>query len=199
MVRQLVERYDFHRDIVDNYDIYVLPVVNPDGYEYTFTNNRMWRKTRSNPLGFASNSLCVGVDPNRNWSHQWGGKGASKNPCSETYRGTRPFSESETDAVQKFIMPRARQFKLFMTFHSYGQFLLFPWGYERHQPDNYQDLEALAEIGAQAMYQTGGHSYTIELPDSGIYGFLLPASRIVATARETHAGITAMIRALQAF
>jgi murein tripeptide amidase MpaA len=66
-LHQLVENYDENRDIVDNFDIYIMPVMNPDGYEYTFTHDRMWRKTRSNPSGYAANSRCVGADPNRNF------------------------------------------------------------------------------------------------------------------------------------
>ena len=77
----------------------------------------MWRKTRSNPRGYHVNNQCVGVDPNRNWSFNWGGKGASKNPCDETYRGERAFSESETKAVRNFILPRARSIKV-MKFRS---------------------------------------------------------------------------------
>ncbi len=74
-------------------------------YEYTFTRDRMWRKTRSLNKG----SNCVGVDPNRNWGYRWGGEGASPRPCTEIYMGTTPFSESETRAVKDFIMKRMSQ------------------------------------------------------------------------------------------
>ncbi len=62
----------------------------------------MWRKTRSNPHGH-SGGRCVGADPNRNWEYRWGGPGASKNPCTETYMGTGPFSEAETRAASQFV------------------------------------------------------------------------------------------------
>ena len=80
IIRELVEDYDNNRDIVDNLDVYIMPVANPDGYEYSRTTDRMWRKTRS------GSGSCIGVDPNRNWGYKWGGQGASRDPCRETYR-----------------------------------------------------------------------------------------------------------------
>ena len=63
----------------------------------------MWRKTRSNPSGYNLYSSCIGADPNRNFGYKWGGQGASKNPCSETYRGPYAFSERETAAIRNFL------------------------------------------------------------------------------------------------
>ena len=68
----------------------------------------MWRKTRSSNPG----SRCVGTDPNRNWGYRWGGEGASASPCSETYRGSRAFSEPETESVKNFILKRAAQLEV---------------------------------------------------------------------------------------
>ncbi|KAK3536110.1 hypothetical protein QTP70_029266, partial [Hemibagrus guttatus] len=87
---------DYGRDpaltaILEKFDIFLELVTNPDGYEYTHTSNRMWRKTRR----INSGSSCVGVDPNRNWGTGFGGAGSSSNPCSETYRGMSAYSESE--------------------------------------------------------------------------------------------------------
>ena len=69
IVRELVEDYDEHPEYLDNFNWYLLPVANPDGYAYTFSKNRMWRKNRS-PQG----KNCTGVDLNRNWDFHWGGK-----------------------------------------------------------------------------------------------------------------------------
>ncbi len=103
-----VEDYDSHRDILDNYDVYIMPVMNPDGYEYTWSKDRMWRKTRSKN----SNSRCAGADPNRNWSYRWGGEGASDRACTEIYMGSRPFSERETRAVADFIMKNRKSIRV---------------------------------------------------------------------------------------
>jgi len=95
MTYMLLESY--HTDpevkqILDNLEVYILPVFNVDGYVYTHNTDRLWRKTRKPNPG----STCVGTDPNRNWGYQWGGEGASTNPCSETFRGATAFSEVET-------------------------------------------------------------------------------------------------------
>ena len=58
---------------------------------------------------YLSVNQLSGTDPNRNWGHQWGGHGASKNPCEETYRGSKEFSEVETTAVRNYITAEARK------------------------------------------------------------------------------------------
>jgi murein tripeptide amidase MpaA len=67
--------------LLSYYEIHVMPVVNPDGYEYTHSVDRMWRKNR-NPSAFSG---CVGVDLNRNYDHAWMTAGSSRSPCSEIY------------------------------------------------------------------------------------------------------------------
>src|SRR5690606_14934327 len=99
---QLLTRYDTDpeiRALVDSVEFIFVPTMNPDGYEYTWTNNRLWRKNRRDH----PNSSCFGVDLNRNWGFQWGGAGASTNRCNDTYRGTAPFSEPETQVMRDFI------------------------------------------------------------------------------------------------
>nr|USU81839.1 M14 metal carboxypeptidase 8 [Antheraea pernyi] len=95
-IYQIVENYDVESDDIKNIDWYFLPVVNPDGYEYTHTVDRLWRKNRK--PGY-SNKSCTGTDLNRNFGYRWGGKGASNSPCSEIYRGSKAFSEPETEAL----------------------------------------------------------------------------------------------------
>merc|ERR1719376_2034681 len=80
LVRQLVEEYDSHPDYLDKINWYFIPSANPDGYEYTFTDDRLWRKTRSDQ---GSSSGCKGVDPNRNWGYHWAEAGVSFDKCSE--------------------------------------------------------------------------------------------------------------------
>ncbi|XP_048013735.1 carboxypeptidase A1-like isoform X2 [Megalobrama amblycephala] len=111
-------------DILNNYDIFLEIVTNPDGYAYTHSNNRMWRKTRKPNTG----SLCVGVDPNRNWDAGFGGGGSSNDPCSQTYRGPSAHSESEVKAIVDFVKSHGN-FKAFVSIHSYSQMLLYPYGY----------------------------------------------------------------------
>jgi carboxypeptidase T len=106
-------------------EIWVAPMVNPDGHEFTRTGDRLWRKNRRrNPDG------SIGVDPNRNYGYMWGTldvNTSSHVPADETYVGPRAFSEPETRAVRDLV---ARQlFGGVVTYHSYSQLILHPWGY----------------------------------------------------------------------
>jgi hypothetical protein len=106
-----------------NRDIWVIPVANPDGYQMTFSGDRLWRKNR-HPVGSS-----IGVDLNRNHSERWGldNVGSSPDPASEVYRGPAPASELETQAVERF---HARFPPVVsVSYHTYSALLLFPPGY----------------------------------------------------------------------
>ncbi|KAF7649955.1 hypothetical protein LDENG_00133280 [Lucifuga dentata] len=196
-------------DILDNMDVYVLPVLNPDGYKYTWTTNRMWRKNRS----FSRESSCVGVDLNRNFDANWGTEGASANPCSEIYCGAFPESEPESQAVADFLRSHKDSVQLYFSIHSYSQMLLFPFSCRLEEAENHNDLlemagEAAQKIrryyrstyrygaGAKTIYLAPGgsddwaynlgikYSFTFELQDRGRYGFLLPPSHISKACNE---------------
>ncbi|XP_023248305.1 carboxypeptidase B-like [Copidosoma floridanum] len=207
-------------------DYYILPVVNPDGYEYTFRGDRLWRKNRART---EKGSSCIGVDLNRNFGYRWGGLGTSKQPCRETYAGTGPFSEPETNAIRNFFDISAANFKAYLSFHSYGQFILYCWGYDRVVPPDYKDLDnvgrsmaaAMRAAGSNTEYTVGNsattlypaaggsddwakglanikYAYTIELRDKGKYGFILPAMYIKPTALEALAAVQVVSRAVLA-
>ncbi|XP_033882891.2 carboxypeptidase A1-like isoform X2 [Acipenser ruthenus] len=205
---------DYGRDpsltaILNTMDIFFEIVTNPDGYYFTHTSNRMWRKTRSINPG----SSCVGVDPNRNWGAGFGGPGTSTNPCSETYLGSFEHSESEVKSIVDFILGHGN-FKAMITIHSYSQMLMYPYGYTSTETPNQQELHTLAKSAVDALaalhgtkytygsmittiYPASGttadwgylngikYSFTFELRDTGRYGFLLPAEQIIPTAQET--------------
>ncbi|KAI8424919.1 hypothetical protein MSG28_006834 [Choristoneura fumiferana] len=80
--------------LTDSLDWVIIPVANPDGYEYSFDEDRLWRKTRSKSHEGADE--CPGVDGNRNFDHYWGTVANSANPCTIVYEGPTPFSEPET-------------------------------------------------------------------------------------------------------
>ncbi|NWU93763.1 CBPA2 Carboxypeptidase, partial [Upupa epops] len=199
--------------LLNNMDLFLLTVSNPDGYVFTHTTNRMWRKTRSKNPG----SLCVGVDPNRNWDAGFGGPGASNKPCSDSYHGPSANSEVEVRSVVNFIKNHGN-FKAFLTLHSYSQLLMYPYGYKCTAPADYAELDALGKAAASSIqslygttfrvgsicktiYQASGgsidwsydngikYSFAFELRDRGRYGFLLPANQIIPTAQETWLGL----------
>ncbi|XP_060102013.1 carboxypeptidase A1-like [Heteronotia binoei] len=199
--------------ILNKFDIFLEIVTNPDGFAFTHSKNRMWRKTRS----INSGSSCVGVDPNRNWDAGFGVAGSSGNPCSETYRGPYANSEPEVKAIVDFVKSHGN-IKTFISIHSYSQLLLYPFGYTTKKAADAPELDALAKKAVDALsslhgtkykygsiittiYQASGgtidwtyeqgikYSYTFELRDTGRYGFMLPASQIIPTAEETWLGL----------
>ncbi|XP_063105230.1 carboxypeptidase B isoform X2 [Cavia porcellus] len=196
--------------LLDKLDFYVLPVFNVDGYVYSWTKSRMWRKTRSSRTG----SSCRGVDPNRNFKAGWCETGASKDPCSDTYCGPTAESEKETKALTNFIQKNLSSIKAYLTVHSYSQLLLYPYSYSYKLPSNNAELNSVVKAaanelaslygtkykygpGASTIYLAAGgsddwaydqgikYSFTFELRDTGRYGFLLPESQIQATSEET--------------
>ncbi|KAM6937591.1 carboxypeptidase A1-like [Xenentodon cancila] len=213
---------DYGRDpaltaILNNMDIFLEIVTNPDGYQYSLTTNRLWRKTRKPD----SRSQCVGVDPNRNWDTGFGGPGSSNNPCSETYHGPRAHSEPEVKSIMDFVKSHGN-IKAFIAIHSYSQMLLYPYGYTGTPVRDQVELHGLAQRAVTSLaslygtryrfgsiintiYQSSGgtidwtydqgikYSYTFELRDTGRYGFLLPANQIIPTAQETWLAVMAIM------
>jgi len=105
-------------------DIWVIPVENPDGYQYSFTMDRYWRKNRR-PNGDGT----YGVDSNRNYPGFWGidDIGSSPVPGTETYRGPAPGSEPETQAIMAFHA--AHPPAVAVSYHSYSGLVLHPLGF----------------------------------------------------------------------
>jgi carboxypeptidase A4 len=141
IIDQIVENWEEQPEQIRKANWYILPVANPDGYEYTHTNDRLWRKNRK--WGY-----CWGVDLNRNFGYKWGGKGSSRNKCSQVYAGQSAFSEPENKAVRDFLSNLAANFTLFLSFHSYGQYIIYPWSYDKVVPPDHEDLQRVADEAA---------------------------------------------------
>jgi len=206
----------------NTYRWYIIPNLNPDGYEFSHTNDRMWRKTRKPNSG----STCVGTDPNRNWDAYWGAPGASTNPCAEDYRGTAAFSEIECRTAANFLGTISSITNLYISVHSYSQLWLLPWGGQSARPTDYTELMRVGNAAATAirsvnnltfqvgtvpdlLYPASGgsldwaklrnamvYSYSPELrpATAGQGGFNIPASNIIPSGRELLAGIAAACR-----
>ncbi|MCP3926143.1 MAG: zinc carboxypeptidase [Desulfobacterales bacterium] len=117
-------------NILDTKKIWIIPLANPDGYEYTHTTERLWRKNlRDNDKDGKITNLD-GVDLNRNFGGHFGldDEGSSPEWSSQTYRGEEAFSEPETKAVVKFI--RKRRLKSIISYHTYSNLILYPWGWQ---------------------------------------------------------------------
>ena len=209
--------------VLNSAEVYIFPVQNPDGYEYTWATggNRLWRKNRRLISG-----TTYGVDLNRNWSVGWGGSGSSGTTSSDTYRGTAAFSEPESVGMRDFIAAHTNLVG-HIDFHSYSQLWLWPWSYTTTLSP---DQTALAAVGIPmqtAIASINGKNYTagpsgstygltggciddwtygtqgmmagtIEVRDTGTYGFVMPISEIVPNAKENFAASMTMMEKLLA-
>nr|XP_057908549.1 carboxypeptidase O-like [Doryrhamphus excisus] len=218
-VRQILQTYKTDPKIdqmMKNMDFYITPVLNMDGYIYSWRDitTRLWRKNRSpGPAG----CNCSGTDLNRNFNANWGTVGVSFDCCSQTFCGRTPESEPETQAVTYFVGSRKEDFLCFLTIHSYGQLLLVPFGHPNFTAQNYEELmdvglgaaEAIKKVHGKTykvgtspdiLYANSGSSrdwarqqeipltYTFELRDTGKYGFELPEDQIQPTCEEAYSG-----------
>ncbi|EWC47313.1 hypothetical protein DRE_03432 [Drechslerella stenobrocha 248] len=154
---------------VNAYDYFIFPVVNPDGFVYSQTSDRMWRKNRLRPSGSSS---CYGTDINRNWDFNWNlSGGASTNQCAQDFKGVSPGNTAEYKGLSAFIvnLKKTVDVKLFIDYHSYSQLILSPWGYtcKEPAPDEKEHLRVM-KIWEAAMsksygtrFQTGPSCTTI--------------------------------------
>lgn len=134
ILEHILENYGIDSTItenVNNTQIWFVPLVNPNGHKVvTDEQNTMWRKNirdnnESGTLNVTGYNPSDGADPNRNYGWQWGG--ASNSWTSETYQGPTPFSEPETQAVRDLMA--AHHFVAGISYHTYGELVLYPYGY----------------------------------------------------------------------
>jgi len=223
ITNQLITQYNKDANItryLDNLEFIIIPVANPDGYEFTWNGNRLWRKNRR------KNTFSHGVDMNRNWDSDWGGPGSSGDQLSDIYRGPSVFSEPETKSISTYIDGQTR-IKAAIDFHSYSQLVLRPYGYTHKLAPDEVILKQLGDGMKNAIYsihkvsytsehggdlylaagggddwgymkgktppsKSGYLSYTIESRDTGQHGFILPPNQIIPTGEENLAAVKYM-------
>jgi zinc carboxypeptidase len=115
-------------------ELWFVPIMNPDGYQYTFTNERLWRKNLRDNDGDGQTTNADGVDPNRNYPEhfKYDEEGSSKIFSSQTYRGPGPASERETQAIMG--LSERVGFEFNVNYHSNGRWLLYPEGWQTNSP-----------------------------------------------------------------
>lgn len=167
----LLENYgsdDEVTHLVDNTEMYFIPMINPDGYIRNQTTNPngggMWRKNRRD-----NGDGTFGVDLNRNYGYNWGlnNQGSSPVTDNETYRGPAPFSEPETQAVKWFC--EQHDFIFALNYHSFGNYLIYPWGFQQYPltPDSTEFIAFAENMCAYNEYTFGTGFETVGYSTNG--------------------------------
>ncbi|XP_047994436.1 uncharacterized protein LOC125232721 [Leguminivora glycinivorella] len=197
------------------YDWFFVPVMNPDGYVYSQTHDRLWKKNRRGDYG---------VDLNRNFGILFGKLGSKRDKIDDEYCGTEPFSEPESAAMATFARDNSFSLEYYLSFHAYGQYIILPYSFSRMYEDNYNSTKKLAELMAEKLFtkyqieykvgtnfDTQGylasgvsadwvkrainvtHVATIMLPDTGAHGLALPPKQILPTCVSIMDGLLAFL------
>lgn len=203
IANQLLSGYaadDSIKSLVDHLQIWVVPIMNPDGLTYTQSSPneqmdgvRLWRKNRR-PITVGSCPPSVGVDLNRNYNYEWRLQsdlpctdycsdrsclnddiGASDDPASEIYRGPEAESESEVKAIKSLMDDPNRHFRAQLDFHNYSQLILYPWGYAAFGTDDSRTLSELARRMSDDMF---GVDRTRYQPEQAVDLYALTGSSI---------------------
>jgi len=216
-IKSLLENDAVDSTYLDTFNIYILPMANPDGYEYSRGPDRLWRKNRSDNNG----AQCKGVDLNRNWPFHYGESGVSSVPCSDVYLGQSALDQPESAAMAAFFGAMSPTPELAIAFHSALDQILYPYGYDYNQyPPNVDEIIELCNDAVDALNAVNGQqftcinsaelypaagasddyyasegvrfSYTPELRDNG-FGFLLPPEFIIPSGEEFFAALSVFL------
>jgi hypothetical protein len=185
--------------LINNREIYFVPVMNPDGYVYNSDSGGAtanWRKNRR-----IIQSPYVGVDLNRNYGYKWAYDdiGSSPNPSNEAYRGPERFSEPETRVVRDFML--SKKIRAQIDYHTYGRYNMYPWGYDTFTPPDVRTLKEVVDSFrfynnysasrtgqiAKVLYTANGSSVDWEYADTlweGIRKFITYAFTIEASIND---------------
>ncbi len=147
--------------LLQHFDIVFIPVLNPDGYEYTWQSDRLWRKSRQQ----TKMDVCRGLDLDHAFGYEWESSNHQTDPCSESYGGDRPFQAIEASELARWAKNETEndvKFIGFLDLHSYSQQILFPYSFSCSvDPPNRENLEELAVGLAKAIRLSSGESYTV--------------------------------------
>ncbi|KAG5677263.1 hypothetical protein PVAND_007034 [Polypedilum vanderplanki] len=215
LLHKLVEDSQYRNELLANVDWLIVPMDNPDGYEHSRLNARLWRQNRRQVT-----PTCVGVDINRNFGYSW--RTATVACGSQTYPGPSSLSEPESFALHTLLERYASRVKLYLSVHTFGDMVLWPWGYSGSPGwiSTHEEHQALGVLWRDGILAQGGRNYIVgNVADvlgnafgavddhmAGHYGipyvytleltsgfqFQYPEARIGALAAETFWGYRAM-------
>ncbi|KAI3318222.1 hypothetical protein HD806DRAFT_322328 [Xylariaceae sp. AK1471] len=182
---QSIDKDPMINKILERFDLVFVPVLNPDGYEYTWEVDRLWRKSRQR----TKMSYCQGFDLDHSFSYQWDSAEHQTEPCSESYGGDEPFqaveaaqladwAKNETDNGSKFVG--------YLDLHSYSQQVLVPYSFSCIvDPPNIENLEEVAMNLAKHMRLSNGEVYTVA---SACEGAVTPPTNLAGPLIEARGG-----------
>jgi len=216
-VEQLIEHVKQNPNYLDETEVVLMPMNNPDGFVYSTVSSRMWRKNMAQNSG----TSCIGVDLNRNYDANFGGSGSSSSPCSDTYHGPSAGSEPETQVLMQ-VMNEAPN-TVYIDVHSYTQLIISAYAYTTADNPREADYRQVGALMQAAMREVDGITYregaaaqvlytasgtTMDYGDKqgalgicfemrpgrwGGGGFAPPVSEILPGGQESYAGVMAAI------